>query len=130
VIDLEILEHHSDADEGARDEHERPARGRRRRGPDRLIVLEPGTHPRLRDRFRDRRRIQPCGVIRDSQPLVQHVSRNRLETGELLEPLLEDGHFFVAVHPLDLENRLGVDFANLAGGSHQRRSSLTWRRPC
>ena len=35
---------------------------------------------------------------------------------ERLQPPLEDRDFLVAIHPLDLEDRLGVDLADRAGG--------------
>ena len=43
------------------------------------------------------------------------VRVERLEPGEPLQSLLEDGDFLVAVHALDLEDRLGVQLADRAG---------------
>jgi hypothetical protein len=42
----------------------------------------------------------------------------RFEPGEALQPPLEDRDLLVAVHALDLEDRLGVDLANLTDRGH------------
>ena len=49
------------------------------------------------------------------EPLADHVGVERLEPGERLQPVLEDRDFLVAVHPLDLEDRFGVQLANGTG---------------
>ena len=47
------------------------------------------------------------------------VGVERLEPGQPLQRALEDRHFLVAVHALDLEDRLGVDLADGARGGHR-----------
>src|SRR6476620_8244772 len=37
----------------------------------------------------------------------------------MLEPFLDQGHFFAAVHPFDLERRLGMHLTNSANGTRQ-----------
>ncbi|PYQ99512.1 MAG: hypothetical protein DMF97_11020 [Acidobacteria bacterium] len=41
--------------------------------------------------------------------------REALEAGDVFEAPLEHSHFFAAVHPFDLEGRLGVQFTDSAG---------------
>ena len=55
----------------------------------------------------------------------------RFEPGQPLQPPLEDRHLLVAVHPLDPEDRLGVDLADLRRWPSTRRAPrTTWRSPC
>jgi hypothetical protein len=91
-------------------------------------VLEPRAHPGLRHGFGDRRRGQAGGVVLDAQPLADHVRVERLEAREALEPPLEDGHLLVAVHPLDLEGRFGVQLADRAGRRAHRPGSCDVRQ--
>ena len=95
---------------------ERLACGRRGRVPDRLFVLEPGAHARLRDRFDNERRGQLRGVVTDAKPLAHEIGHELLEPGQILEPALEDSHLFATIHAVDLENRLRMDFAHRANG--------------
>ena len=121
---------HPNRDGNARDHHEQPADGRRRVRPDRLFVFQPGAHARLRDGLGDGGGAQPGGVVLHAQALAEHVGVERFEAGQVAETPLEDGDFLVTVHPLDLEDRLGVDLADRAGCRAHRRSSVTCRRPC
>ncbi len=75
-------------------------------------MLEPGPHARLGHGFGNPRGRQLRRVVLDPQPLADHVGVERFEPGERLQPMLEDRDFLVAVHPLDLEDRLGVQLAN------------------
>ena len=75
-------------------------------------MLEPGPHARLRDGFGDPGGRQLGGVVLDPEALADDVGVERFEAGERLQTLLEDRDFLVAVHALDLEDRLGVQFAN------------------
>ena len=64
------------------------------------------------------------------QPLAEHVGVERLEPRQPLQAPLEDRHFLVAVHALDLEDRLGVELADGAGRHSAAAPPSTWRRPC
>ena len=75
-------------------------------------MLEPGAHARLRNGFSDPRGRQLRGVVLDPEALPDDVGVEGLEAGQRLQPVLEDRHLLVAVHSLDLEDRLGVQFAN------------------
>ena len=97
---------HAPARTTSRSRHERSG------GRTRLLVLEPGAHPGLRDGFGNPRGRELGGVVLDPQALAHHVGVERLEPGERLETMLEDRDFLVAVHALDLEDRLGVQLAN------------------
>ena len=60
------------------------------------------------------------------------VGAHRLEPRERLQPAVEDGHLFVAVHALDAEHRLRVDLADGAGrgrGAHFGLGMGAWRAP-
>ena len=57
-----------------------------------------------------------------AQPLAEDVRVERLEARQLLQPLLEDRHFLVAVHPSILKVGLGVQLADLAGRPLTRAS--------
>ncbi len=81
-----------------------------------LFVLEPGTHARLSDGLCNSRGGELGGVVLNAQALADDVGVEGLEPGQSLEAMLEDRHFFVAVHALDLEDRLSVQFANGALG--------------
>ena len=90
---------------------------------ERPLVLEPRPHAGLRDGFGDARRRQPGGVVLDVQALRHDVGVERFEAGQPLQRALEDRDFLVAVHPLDLEHRLGVELADGAGGHRAPPSS-------
>ena len=60
----------------------------------------------------------------------EDIGVDRLHARELLQALFENGHFFVAVHPLDPEDRFGMDLTDLTRDGHYRRSSATWRSAC
>jgi hypothetical protein len=91
-------------------------------------VLQPRTHARLGDGFSDPRGRQLRCVVLDPEALADHVSVKGLEAGERLQPVLEDRDFLVTVHSLDLEDRLGVQFAN--GTISHRPYSSTCVRAC
>src|SRR5262249_7374882 len=114
-IDAGQLERHARARQHSRQDDEHASGRRRGRRPDGLFVLEPGAHPRLRDRFRNGHRGQLRRVVIDVHALPENVGVQRLEPRELLQTFFEDRHFLVAVHALDLERRLGVELADLAG---------------
>ena len=95
----------------------------------RFLVLEPGAHAGLRDGFRDRSGRQLCRVVLDPESLPHHVGVERLEAREPFQPALEDRHFLVAVHALDLERRLGVQLADSDRCSSPRNPSIL-RREC
>ncbi len=97
-------------DAGDNDEH----LARRRGGgmADRLFVLEPRTHARFGDRFGNRRRRELRGVVTDTQTLADEIRNEILEPGQRLQPALENRHLLAAIHAFDLEDRLGVDFAD------------------
>ena len=78
-------------------------------------MFEPGAHAGLRHRFRDEAGTELGGVVLDAEALAEHVRVERLEPRETLQSLLEDGDLLVAVHALDLEDRLGVQLADRAG---------------
>ena len=84
-------------------------------GRTRLLVLQPHAHPGLADRVHHVGRGQLCRVILDVQALADHVGGHRLETGQRLQPPLQDDDFLVAVHALDAEHRFRVELARGAG---------------
>jgi hypothetical protein len=94
---------------------------------DGILVLQPRAHAGLRHGFRDVARRQPRGVVLHTHPLREHVGVQRLETVEPPEPALQNRHLFVAVHALDLEDRLGVDLADFTR-RRARHQALTPRR--
>jgi len=53
-------------------------------------------------------------LIVDDDPQAQSLIEMALAEARF-QPALEDDHFFVAVHPLDAENRLGVQFTRRTG---------------
>ena len=93
----------------------------------RLLVLEPGSHAGTRHGFRNDRSRQLGGIVLDAQPLPHHVGIERLEAGEALQAALEDRDLLVAVHALDLENRLRVQLADATGGHMVRENSIPAR---
>ena len=82
----------------------------------------------FRDRTGDRRRRQLRGVVLHVQPPAHEIRGERFEAGKVLEPPLDERHFLAAVHALDLEGRLGVQFADGARRHFAPRSS-TCSRP-
>ena len=86
-----------------------------RAAADRCLVLEPRPHAGVGDRVGNSRGRDLRGVVFDVQPLSDDVGREALEAGDVFEAPLEHGHFFAAVHPFDLEGRLGVQFTDSAG---------------
>ena len=112
---IEELEQQAGAERGARRDDERLPGGRGRGVADRLLVLEPRAHAGLRDRLDDRRRRQLRGVVAHAQPLADEVGHEVLEPRQRLQPALEDRDLLAAIHAVDLEDRLGVDFADGAG---------------
>ena len=64
----------------------------------------------------------PCRVEVDG-PQVTILLENR-QTDPIFATL-EDGHFLVAVHALDLEDRLRVNLADVTLGGHRGRPSCT-----
>ena len=52
---------------------------------------------------------------------------NVFDAAQMLEPSLDQGHLFTAVHPFDLEGRLGMDLADRTGGGHQLTSQTAAR---
>ena len=110
------LDDEPDAERGARDRDQDLPRARlslRRR--DRLLVLQPRPHAGVGDGIGDRRRRQLRGVVLHVEPLAHEVGGEIFEAREVLEPPLEHCDFLAAVHPLDLEGRLGVELTDRAG---------------
>ena len=79
------------------------------------VVVEPRPHAGGVHGLGDGRRRELRGVVRDAEGAPDHVGAHRFEPLQRLEPALEDGHFLVAVHALDAEHGLRVDFADGAG---------------
>ena len=97
---------------GAR-RHDERLPGRRGRGmADRLLVLEPRPHAGLRHRLDDRSGRQLGGVVSHAKALPDQIGHEVLEPGQRLQPALENRDLFAAIHPVDLEDRLGVDLAD------------------
>jgi hypothetical protein len=90
----------------------------RKPAPSALFVLEPGAHAGVGHGAGDCGRGQLRGVVLHVQPLAHQVRGERLEADEVLEAPLEQRDFFAAIHALDLEGRLGMQFADGAGGGH------------
>ncbi len=80
--------------------------------PTGCFVLEPRPHAGLRHRLDNRSRRQLRGVVSHAQPLPDEVGHDVLEPRQRFQPALEDRDFLAAIHAVDLEDRLGVDFAN------------------
>ena len=86
-------------------------------------MLEPGAHPGSRNGFRDARRRQLRRVVLHAQTLTHDIGVNRFQAGQPCKAPLENRHLFVAVHSLDLEDRLGVQLTD-ATSSHKVRLGL------
>ena len=82
--------------------------------------------PGLRDGLGDARRGQLRRVVLNPKALANHVGVEHLEPGQRFQAVLEDRDLFMTVHPLDPEDRLGVQFANRTV-SHSRFVTSLYR---
>ena len=98
-----------------RDEERLPAVARPDGDARRRVMVQPRAHPRAVHGLRDGRRRELRRVVRDAEGAADDIGAHRFESSQRLEPALEDGHFLVAVHPLDAEHRLRVNLADGAG---------------
>ena len=77
----------------------------------RFFVLEPHAHTGLSDSVDHDGRREPCDVVFDVKTLADEVGGQRFEADEGLQPSLEDDDLVTAVHALDAEHGLRVEFA-------------------